>query len=280
MNRAGQGAKGRGTQGSLTTPLSTTSSTATVTSSQASTAAHSPAPTGTPTPAPSPTTQPVAFSVTGVSASASPSNYHGVCNSTMTFTFSATFSVPARTSGGTVTYHWFRSDGATGTTQTVGFSPGATTRTVTTTWDLGSVRGNGSPFWEAVQVTAPNSTTSTHATFSFVCQSSSPKVTSISAVVSPGSYDCSQSQVTFNFTATIYLSDSPGGVNITYTWTRSDGATMSPITTSVPAGQTTVTVTETWTLGVGAPAGSYWEQVHVTGPNSITSNKATFTKPC
>jgi len=280
FTRAGQGAKGGGTQGSLITPLSTTSSTATVTSSPAPTATHSPTPTVTPTPTPSPTTQPVSFSVTGVSASASPSNYHGICNSTMTFTFSATIRVPAGTSGGTVTYYWFRSDGATGPTQTAGFSPGATTRTVTTTWQLGSVWGNGSTFWEAMRVTAPNSVASSHATFSFVCQSSSPTVTSISTAVSPGSYDCSQSQVTFNFSGTIYLSANPGGVNITYTWTRSDGATMSPITTAVPAGQTTVTVTDTWTLGLGAPPGSYWEQVNVTGPNSITSNKATFTKSC
>lgn len=198
----------------------------------------------------------------------------------MIFTFTATIWVPAGTSGGTATYHWLRSDSATAPTETVTFNPGVTTQTVTTTWQLGAVWGNGSTFWEALQVTAPNSVTSTHATFSFVCQSSSPTVTSISAAVSPHSYDCSQSQVTFNFSGTLYLSANPGGVNMTYTWTRSDGATMSPITIAVPAGQTTVTVTDTWTLGVGAPPGSYWERVNVTGPNSITSNRATFTKSC
>src|SRR5215469_1889072 len=82
-NRTGQGAKGRASQGSLTTHLSSTSSTATVTSSQATTATNSQKPSVTPTPALSPTTQPVAFSVTGVSASANPSNYNGACNSTM-----------------------------------------------------------------------------------------------------------------------------------------------------------------------------------------------------
>jgi len=53
---------------------------------------------------------------------------------------------------------------------------------------------------------------------------------------------------------------------------------MTPITRSVPAGQTMVT--NNWTLGVGAPPGAYWVQVVVKGPNSITSNKATLTKSC
>jgi len=105
-------------------------------------------------------------------------------------------------------------------------------------------------------------------------------VTNINAWVSPTTYPCGQSGVTFNFSATITLSPNSTGGNITYSWVRSDGATMAPITISVPAGQTHVTVFNTWTLGQGAPAGSYWEQVVVTGPNSITSNKATFTKPC
>jgi hypothetical protein len=104
------------------------------------------------------------------------------------------------------------------------------------------------------------------------------RVTSINATVSPTAYNCSQSPNTFNFSATINVSPNSSGGNITYTWLRSDGATMSPITIAVPAGQTTVTVT--WTLWVGAPNGSYWEQVSVTAPNSITSNKATFTKSC
>jgi hypothetical protein len=105
-------------------------------------------------------------------------------------------------------------------------------------------------------------------------------VTSINATVSPTAYNCSQSPNTFNFNATINVSPNSSGGNITYTWLRSDGATMSPITIVVPTGQRTVTVTDTWTLWVGAPNGSYWEQVSVTAPNSITSNKATFTKSC
>jgi len=55
---------------------------------------------------------------------------------------------------------------------------------------------------------------------------------------------------------------------------------MAPRTISVPADNTNVTVFNTWTVGMGTPPGSYWEQVVITGPNSITSNKATFTKPC
>ncbi len=105
-------------------------------------------------------------------------------------------------------------------------------------------------------------------------------VTSINATVSQPTYDCSQSRITFNFSATITITPGSSGGNITYTWARSDGGTMAPVTIAVPAGQTTVTVNITWTLGVGAPPGSYWEQVVVTEPNSRTSNEATFTKSC
>ena len=105
-------------------------------------------------------------------------------------------------------------------------------------------------------------------------------VTSINATVSPTAYNCSQSPNTFNFSATINVSPGSDGGNITYTWLRSDGATMSPITVAVPAGQTTVTVTDTWTLWVGAPDGSYWEPVSVPAPNSLPSHQAIFTKSC
>jgi len=116
-------------------------------------------------------------------------------------------------------------------------------------------------------------------TVSWTC-TQAPTVTSISASVSPTTYDCSQSQVTFNFSGTIYLSSNPSGVNITYVWARSDGGTMSPITVSVPAGQTSITVNNTWTLFQGVANGTYWERVDVSAPNTFSSNQATFTVNC
>ncbi len=235
----------------------------------------------TTTPIVTPTTQPVAFSVTGVNASVDPSNYHGACAATMLFTFTGIINVPAGSPGGAISYTWLRSDSATGPTETISFKAGVTTQMVTTTWRLGSTWGDGTTFWEALQVTAPNSVTSAHANFSFVCQNQNQNtVTNISVSVSPSAYDCIHSVITFNFRATIAISPGSSGVIITYTWARSDGATMSPITLSVPAGQTTVSVTDTWTLGVGAPTGSYWKQVVVTSPTHMSSNQATFSKPC
>ena len=288
QGRTGQGTRGAFAAGSTTTPTFTATSTAipavTATTTNTGKTTNTPPPVAvTPTipPTVTPTTQPVAFSVTGVNATVDHSNYHGACASTMLFTFTGIINVPAGSPGGTVSYTWLRSDSATGPTETVSFNAGVTSQTVTTTWQLGSSLGNGTTFWEALQVTAPNSVTSAHANFSFVCQNQNQNsVTSISASVSPSAYDCSQSVITFNFSATIAISPGSSGMNITYTWARSDGATMSPITLSVPAGQTTVSVTDTWTLGVGAPTGSYWEQVVVTSPNHITSNQATFSKPC
>jgi hypothetical protein len=109
---------------------------------------------------------------------------------------------------------------------------------------------------------------------------SAPLVTSITASVSPGSYDCSQDHTKFNFSATIHLSSNPNGVTLTYVWLRSDGGTMSPITITVPAGQTSASISTYWFLFTEADNGTYWEQVAVSAPNSVTSNQATFSKAC
>jgi len=115
-------------------------------------------------------------------------------------------------------------------------------------------------------------------TVSWTC--TPPTVTGSNLTVSPTTYDCTQSQVTFTFNGTISLSSNPSGVNITYVFARSDGATMSPITVSVPAGRTSISVTDTWTLFQGVSNGTYWERVDVSAPNTFSSNQATFTVNC
>jgi serine/threonine protein kinase len=108
------------------------------------------------------------------------------------------------------------------------------------------------------------------------------KVTSISATVSPNNWasPCGASQL-FTFNATIHVNTAPGDRNVTYYWTRSDGASSPPITVMVPASDTSVVVTpDTWMLFSGVPNGTYWERVVITTPNSISSNKATFTINC
>ena len=234
-------------------------------------------PTATATHSPTgPTPTPVPFKVSGASVSASPAAFNGLCTSTMTTTFTATINVPAHTPGGTVTYHWTRSDGATGPAKTLHFNAGDTFHTASDTWSFGAANGNGSTYWEAVVVTAPNGVTSSHGNATLTCQH---HVGSIATSVRPTSYNCTLSSQTFTFTAVINVSPSPAST-ITYKWLRSDGASGSNVVVSVPAGASSVTVTTTWTLGSAAPNGTYGEKVSVSSPNSVTSSQANFTKSC
>jgi serine/threonine protein kinase len=108
------------------------------------------------------------------------------------------------------------------------------------------------------------------------------KVTGINATVSPGSWNtpCGASQ-TFTFNATINVNAGPNNRSVTYYWTRSDGASSPPVTVNVPASSTSIAATtDMWNLFLGVPNGTYWEEVVVTAPNTITSNKATFTINC
>lgn len=98
---------------------------------------------------------PVAFQVTGVSASVSPS--YDTCGSN-TYTFTGSISTNG---AGTVRYTWERSDGALSPEQTVYFN-GAGTQSVTNSWNLNSTYSG----WSRLRVLAPNDTTSNMATFS------------------------------------------------------------------------------------------------------------------
>lgn len=253
------------TDGSTPTPVSGT---------------NAPTPTPTSAPAPGTTPRPTAFSVSGVSASASPGNFSSsTCGSTKVFTFTGTIHVPAGTRGGTVSYAWLSSDGSTGSTHTLSFAAGQTSKTVTETWTLGTVWGNGNTFWMALKTISPNSMASAHANFHFTC---TRRLSSANAVVSPGSYTCSASQVTFTFTATVHLSGGPGTVKFGYHWLRSDGATSTASVYIASEDQNSVTFTETWTLYNSVPNGTYWEQLVVTSADagSVTSNRANVTVNC
>ncbi len=107
-----------------------------------------------------------------------------------------------------------------------------------------------------------------------------PTVTGIDLSVSPNSYDCSKKEMPFTFNGVIYLGSNPSGTNVTYVLARSDGATMSPVTVPVPAGQTSIPIKDTWTLYQGTQDGTYWERVDVSAPNNFSSKQANFTVDC
>lgn len=242
----------------------------------------SPTPTSTPASAPAPgtTPRPGVFGVSGVSTSVSPSSFSSsTCGSTSVFTFTGTIRVPAGTGGGTVSYTWLSSDGGIGSIHSIPFAAGQTSKIVTDTWVLGTKWGDGSTFWMALKTISPNSMTSSHANFRFTC---TRRLSSASAVVSPVSYTCSATQVTFTFTATVHISGGPGSAKFGYRWARSDGATSSSSVYIAAEDQTSVTFSNTWTLYSGVPNGTYWEQLVVTSADigSVTSNRANFTINC
>ncbi len=86
------------------------------------------------------------FSVTGVTLSADHTNIEGACP--QTFTYYADISTSA---AGTVTYYFTRSDGATGSTQSIVFDS-EDTDTVSGTWSIGTT---GS-YWVKIYIDTPN----------------------------------------------------------------------------------------------------------------------------
>ena len=190
----------------------------------------------------------------------------------MTRVVTGVISAPAKTNGGTVTYHWQENPGGTFPTQTVSFAPGQTSRTVTQTTVTGASWGNGSTLSLTLNVVAPNTFTSAPVSFKFFCQR---VITGISAKVTP-TFVCENGNATLSFSATITVSPGPGNVPVTYHWYRSDGGTGQTTTVTIPDGQTAVIVTTSWSLGPPIPAGAYWEEVIASAPNAKTSNQAAF----
>jgi hypothetical protein len=252
------------------------------------------------------------FKVTGVKVSVNPGTFDGICTNQMTFTFTATVSVPAGTSGGQVSYTWHRSDGgSTDSTEPIHFDPGVTTQTVTTTWQLGALQGDGSQRWGDLEVTAPNSVTSAPAKFRFICQFRVLGTHDIT--VSPTTYPtgiqpishqtsgalldlmqissyCNNSSSTFHLNAKIDISPSPFAKAITYTWKHFKGKnslelTPEPLSVTIPPSelgqQTTVDVKEDiWTMNADDPMDIYLGRLDVSAPNAISSSPVTFTKNC
>jgi len=99
------------------------------------------------------------FTVSNVQASVTPQTFSGACPKSFNFTADITVN-----DAGTVEYVWERSDGSSGTPQTVDFA-GAGTKTVNTSWSL-SAAGEK---WQHLRIIAPNGLTSNQATFTLEC---------------------------------------------------------------------------------------------------------------
>ena len=102
------------------------------------------------------------FRVTSVSAA---SEYLEGCSTfAETHTFTATLRFRAGHPSGEVTYHWERSDGATGPDATVAIAAGVLSKSVSIDWYFGGPSLPDGYYWEKLVVTSPNSISSGKAT--------------------------------------------------------------------------------------------------------------------
>lgn len=256
---------------------SNTGNTTPTTADQTATASDTSTPTAAPTqgattPTATATPTPVPFKVTGVAFGAWPGDHHGVCRTNTFFTASVLIYAQAHNTGGTVTYTWLRSDTSNIAHSTVTFAAGTTSRMVTSIWSLSAKQGNGSAYWVALKTLSPEVLTTPQITYHHTCQR---QVQSISVTVSP-TLGCNSVTKTFTFSATVNVSPGPSKVMLTYTWKRSDGTSGTTTTGIVPQSTTTVTLSDSWSLTAPITKGTYWEELSVTTPNSVTSNQTTF----
>ena len=113
------------------------------------------APTQTPTSPPTPTYS--AFSVTSVDLGVTPTSIAGAsCGSDASFTYTATFHIPAHTAGGTIKFAYTLNNGRSQTSGTVTVAADETSKTFTFT-STGSLTADHTyPEPAIVMVTSPN----------------------------------------------------------------------------------------------------------------------------
>lgn len=110
------------------------------------------------------------FAVTHVDAWASPSDYTGVCPTTITF-----YANIWTNDAGTVTYYWLRSDGSQSAEETLTYT-GDGYQTVSDTWTLGS-SGSLISGWEKMYIDAPNHQYFGAVSFSLACYTATSTAT-------------------------------------------------------------------------------------------------------
>ena len=113
--------------------------------------------TATPTTPPPPTATPVPFTVTSVDLVVCPASIAGTtCGSSATFTYTATFHIPAGTGGGTIQFAYTLNNGRSQTPGSVTVPAGQTTATYTFTSTGVLPQDHTYPGVAIVMVTSPS----------------------------------------------------------------------------------------------------------------------------
>jgi hypothetical protein len=239
--------------------------------------------TSTATPLPSPTAVP--FTVTSVDLAVTPASIAGkTCGSAASFTYTATFHIPAGTAGGTIQFEYTLNNGRSSTLASVSVGPGETTHPYTFTSSGTLSPDHTYPGIAEVLVDSPNSISSPQVQPSGSCTAASAfRVTSVSMAVSPANIagTACATQLTVTYTATFHIAPGgPGGtIQFEYTITNGRGSTRASI--AVAAGQTTATYRFTWS-GQLPPDHTYPGNggVLVNSPNQVSSPLVAPTGSC
>ncbi len=215
------------------------------------------------------------FTVTSVDLTVSPASIAGkACGSSVTFTYTATFHIPAGSAGGTIQYEYTLNNGRSSTSGSVAVSPGQTTQTATFTSSGTLPLDHTYPGLAEVLVTSPNSVHSPQVQPGGSCGAAAFQVTSVDMKVSPttiAGLACG-TQITVTYTATFHIAPNGSGGTLRFEYTVNNGRASTPVSLSVAAGQTTATYSFTW-KGPLPLDHTYPEAggVMVTSPNQITS---------
>ncbi|HLW02272.1 MAG TPA: hypothetical protein VKT82_26690 [Ktedonobacterales bacterium] len=216
------------------------------------------------------------FSVTSVDLAVSPTSIAGkACGTSASFTYTATFHIPAGTAGGTIHFQYTLNNGMSSTSASVAVGAGQTSKTYTFTSSGTLPPDHTYPGIAEVLVTAPNSVHSPQVKPSGLCVAQAAfQVTSVNMAVSPTSIAglACGTQVTVTYTATFHiLANGPGGT-IHFSYTVDNGRGSPPASITVAAGQTTATYSFTWS-GALPPDHTMPENggVFVNSPNQVNS---------
>jgi len=217
-----------------------------------------------------------AFQVTSVGLVVSPDSIGGkACGTSATFTYTATFHVPANTAGGVIHFAYTVNNGRSQTPATVSVGSGKTSATYTFTNTGMLAPDNTFPGNAIVMVNSPSQVQSPSVRPSGTCVgSASFQVNSVSMAVSPASVaglSCGSS-LTVTYTATFQIAPNGPGGTIQFMYTVNNGRGSNPASVSVAPGQTTVKYSFTWSGTLPpdhtAPEGG---GVIVQSPNSVNS---------
>ena len=218
-------------------------------SNQGNGSGSTPTATTTSTSAPTPSPTQVAFKVISVDLVVIPNSIAGkVCGSSASFTYTATFHIPANSAGGTIQFQYTLNNGRSLTNASVAVNPGETTKIYTFSSSGTLYLDHTYPGIAEVLVNSPNTVSSPQVKLAGACTTAAFDVASVSMAVNPASIagkTCGTA-IVVTYTATFHLAaNSPGGT-IQFTYTVNNGRSSPGASLSVTPGQTTASYAFTW----------------------------------